>query len=334
MKEIGSEFWEIETAERENKLFPNDTKWFISGRSALNFIVEDILCERDVKKAWLPSWCCESMILPFLNHNIEVEFYPVYFKQGRLICEVPEDGEIVLIMNYFGYSQPIEVTGFSGIVIRDLTHSISSCVCQEADYAFGSLRKWTGISTGGFAISKKPWKKCEWIVSANKGYVDLKKKAMRNKAAYIHGMTDDKSYLEVYAKAEEILENAGIELAIEEDVKKANFLDIEYIADKRRQNANFLMSELQDFLLFDRLSDTDCPLFVPILTDHREELRHFLIENNVYCPVHWPVSKYHKLNCQTEDIYKRELSIICDQRYDLNHMEHMVKLIKRGMDLC
>ena len=41
-----------------------------------------------------------------------------------------------------------------------------------------------------------------------------------------------------------------------------------------------------------------------------------------------------KVNYTTEDIYRKELSVICDQRYNLEHMKHMVELIKKGMELC
>ena len=44
---------------------------------------------------------------------------------------------------------------YKGTVIRDLTHSIYSEKYNDADYYFGSLRKWFGISSGGFAWSDK-----------------------------------------------------------------------------------------------------------------------------------------------------------------------------------
>lgn len=334
MREIGSEFWEIEVGINDNKLFPNDTKWFISGRSALNYILENLLHKKQIQSAWLPSWCCESMIIPFINHGIEVDFYPVYFEQGKLVFDIPNDGELILVMDYFGFSCPIELCGFPGIVIRDLTHSVHSRKYGDSDFSFGSLRKWTGISTGGFAISRKPWELDIHVMPVNRTYTELKESAMQDKANYIKGITDDKSYLETYAKAEDILEKSGIVLACEEDVRNAHYFDIEYISGRRKRNAEYLMNELNEFLVFDRLSDTDCPLFIPVLINNRDKIRQFLIENRVYCPVHWPISKYHKLDCRTEKIYKKELSIICDQRYELKHMEHMVKLIKKGMELC
>jgi hypothetical protein len=43
------------------------------------------------------------------------------------------------------------------IVLQDLTHSVFSSdgVDQGADYAAGSLRKWIGIPSGGFAVKRR-----------------------------------------------------------------------------------------------------------------------------------------------------------------------------------
>ena len=42
VREIGSEFWSVPTTEADNGLFPEDTRWFLSGRSALTCILRDI----------------------------------------------------------------------------------------------------------------------------------------------------------------------------------------------------------------------------------------------------------------------------------------------------
>ena len=41
-KEIGSEFWDVPVHELNNKLFNEDTAWFLSGRSALRAIIQNI----------------------------------------------------------------------------------------------------------------------------------------------------------------------------------------------------------------------------------------------------------------------------------------------------
>ena len=60
----------------------------------------------------------------------------------------------------------------------------------------------------------------------------------------------------------------------------------------------------------------------------REALRHHLIRNEIYCPIHWPVSGYHELNERTGYIYQNELSLICDQRYSVKDMNRIIETIK------
>ena len=67
----------------------------------------------------------------------------------------------------------------------------------------------------------------------------------------------------------------------------------------------------------------DCPIFVPILTTNREAIRKKLIENEIYCPIHWP-----KPNDKCEsNLYELELSLICDQRYNEADMQRIVDVI-------
>ena len=76
-------------------------------------------------------------------------------------------------------------------------------------------------------------------------------------------------------------------------------------------------------------------MFVPVLVPDgkRNELRRHLINNEIYCPIHWPVSEYHmggshKLDDKTENIYANELSLVCDQRYIEEDMNRMVDVIR------
>ena len=65
-KEIGSEFYDIPILDRDNLIFNDETKWFVSGRAALDFVIKDIKSKREVKTVSLPSWCCDSMISPLI----------------------------------------------------------------------------------------------------------------------------------------------------------------------------------------------------------------------------------------------------------------------------
>ena len=78
------------------------------------------------------------------------------------------------------------------------------------------------------------------------------------------------------------------------------------------------------------LNAHDVPLFVPVLVreDLRNPLRRYLIDNDIYCPVHWPLSDLHKPMTGSKQLFESELSLICDQRYGENDMKRIADTIK------
>lgn len=265
------------------------------------------------------------MIVPFEDFGIEVSFYPVYH-DGELIQDLSViDTDAVLVMDYFGYSGKNNIKGYEGTIIRDLTHSIFSGAYNDADYYFGSLRKWAGFWTGGYAWGVAPKEKID------EEYVLLRKSAMEAKAEYIAGLSKTKDYLMTFSAAEEYLGNcSGTASADFRDVKLAQKLDIEAIRIQRKRNARILLEQFKDIALFPTIKDTDCPMFVPIHVPNgkRNKLMRYLIERDIYCPVHWPISKYHKLTNQTKQIYENELSLVCDHRYMEDDMDRIIETIR------
>lgn len=312
--EIGSEFWDIPTSEK-NQLFPENTKWFISGRSALKAIIKD----NNFKTAALPDWCCESMVTPFIDAGIEVSFYPALEK------EIRTNADALLVLDYFGYTQDIKLCDFDGVVIRDVTHSIFSANYTDADYCFGSLRKWAGFSTAGFAWGfKSPVSYEEPLYD----FVNLKRTAMAEKKAYINEKTGVKNYFDDFSSAEDMLEHIGVLPADPDDVASALTLDVDFIRNRRRKNAQILLDAFRDIAIFPELKNTECPLFVPIKVKDRNGLRSHLIQKEIYCPIHWPKAACHTaVSPATEEIYDSELSLICDQRYDERDMQRIIKEI-------
>lgn len=156
---------------------------------------------------------------------------------------------------------------------------------------------------------------------------------MKQKRDYIEGLTKSKGYLEIYEEAEDVLDECnlkGVYNAERADILAAQTLDIDKIKKKRRENAKELLKSISDIALFPEISDNDCPLFVPIIIECRDEL--MLIGKGVYCPVHWPISKHHILTNRTREIYEKELSIVCDQRYSTEDMKKISCLIKEYME--
>ena len=98
MKEIGSEFWEKYEPNTEEQ--ENNVAYLLSGRTALSFIIKDILANSKIRTALLPAYCCDSMIVPFVENGIEVTFYEV--DSDGVHYQKDVDCDVVLLLDYFG----------------------------------------------------------------------------------------------------------------------------------------------------------------------------------------------------------------------------------------
>lgn len=332
MKEIGSEFWDIPIGFKQNAFFDNAT-WFISGRAALRAILKQILTESTSPsfKVALPSYLCESMIEPFEAENIEYCFYSVGLVDEGLKCDLSsvDDCDAIVVIDYFGYESKLINCPRGKIIIRDITHSMFIKEYRDADYYFGSLRKWAGFICGGFAL--KNIGRVSEANSSNDNYVTLRKKAMLLKSKYMSCENYSKEYLNLFHQAETFLDGCEILQCDSNDIESARTLNIEFLKKTRRENAQVIIDGLREYCLFKKIGDNDCPLFVPIICENRDELKRYLISNSIYCPVHWPKPSLLTNNA-SDNLYNKELSLVCDQRYSKEDMRRIVNTVLSFME--
>ncbi|MBT3751208.1 MAG: hypothetical protein HOG34_19685 [Bacteroidetes bacterium] len=352
--EIGSEFWDscggINTSLKD---LPDWLDWGVenrflaTGRTALDHIIRDIQSTQTFQRAYLPSYCCQTMIDPFLAHNIEVEFYDILVNKDGLIeinLEQDHNCDAVLIMNYFGfiqsdYSAIIEHLKMKQqvVIIEDITHSL---FCTKrfhsiSDYTFASFRKWFATPGGAIAAKMKSPFLIEAPSALHSKYIELRKRGMALKAEYMNNKSGDKKrYLRVFAEAENLLDQDYKDyLMDDESMSVLSGLNVDSLRKKRINNGRLLMENLIEGKYLQKLvshvSDDECPLFIPVKVPqaHRASMKQYLSENNVYCPSHWPNSPSHRLHSRTIDLYDSELSIVCDQRYDAKDISKMTTII-------
>lgn len=333
--EIGSEFWDIPLAPQENGIFPPYTVWYLSGRVALRAILSDLCARQVVRTAALPSWCCHTMIAPFSDAGIKVFFYPVFVADGVLRQEQGScpSCDVTLVMDYFGYRRTAAFPQDT-VVIYDATHSILSGIPEGAEYIFGSLRKWAGFLTGGYAFGPSGKTLPAAADAHAEAYTALRRRAMSEKYAYLTGKSEEKHHLRTFAEAEDLLEQGASGPAAKEDISAARHLDTVLLRQKRRENAVVLLEYVRNLAIFPTLFPEDCPLFVPIRVpaEERDALRQFLVEREIYCPVHWPVSALHRLTAQTRMIYETEVSLLCDQRYGAAEMHRIGRAVQAFLE--
>ena len=339
MREIGSEFW----LEREPKTLSDDRDgiYVLSGRTAIDLIIQDIVRTRQVKNVYMPAWCCDSMLAPFVARGIDIKFYDISLAESadtaEILCDFCDFREnIFYVTNYFGYENtlPIEtVKKFKekgAIILYDRTHSFlmeNNPYLALADYSFASIRKWMGVIGGAVVNGVKD---CQLKPYP---HLECKEQAMRMKKAFIEGDTsiDKQAFLNLYSEF-------GHHLA--EDYQNYEMDNLSYaiyktedlsaIRRKRRENAQYLHENLKGVKFISELTENVVPLFESVFfetTEQRNAVRKKLIEAQIYCPVHWPKPALIPADFEANKIYDTELSLICDQRYDFTDMERMVTLI-------
>ena len=343
--EIGSEFWTGCTPLDGNgvaQLLPAgmDTRYTLCGRTALELVIRDAT---PVRSAYLPSYCCHTMIEPFVAKGIQVMFYDVFFTDTGIGWDFDENHgcDLVFLMDYFGFRSEDtfriarQQKDAGKLVVYDATHAM---FCRDMDYSachyvFGSFRKWFGVNAG-FCAKQGTWKNLPELTQ-NTGYCTARNTAFENKAQFMAGNPMDKRlFLETFSQAEERLETDyvgyGPDAQSLEILQKVN---VEYIRKMRQENATYAIEQINALASpvlcspYRQVRETECPLFVPlqVAADRRADLRRLLIENRVYLPVHWPLSDLHS---RIGDIYHTELSFVCDQRYERADMERAIKILR------
>lgn len=342
MREIGSEFeyYELKDEGQNGLKFADveDYGYCFSGRTAIETVLNDM---DNISKACLPSYCCDSMIEPFRVKGIEICFYGVDYKNGLEIdfC-IPDDCQVILYCNYFGFETPYFTDAFidtfhkkGGVIIEDITHSLISNKQKHcrSDYYVASIRKWFPISCGGLYMKRKGRFRVHPFTSPDQVFLDTKMMAMQLKRQYIdaENVGDKDRFLKLYAETNAWLaHNYAGRTMDSQSLYFVNHIKCDEIAEQRRRNALLLYEGLEKVTGIVPLFPVELmeiPLFVPVIidTNRRDEIRGTLIKESVYCPVHWP--KPNAGCCS--NLYDRELSIVCDQRYNDQDMKRIINIL-------
>lgn len=337
IREIGSEFW-IEgipdklIAEREGV-------YAISGRTAIDLILQDLLKKRPAKRVYMPAWCCDSMLAPFLDWGFEVKFYDINLDDSlRYTIDEKGNSDVFYLTNYFGYENTLAIETVKqfkakgAIILYDRTHSflMNDAKYREiADYSFASIRKWMGVVGGAVIdglLDNPDLKDCP--------YAPIKEVAMQEKFRYLRGDKQivKENFLNAFGEfghrlAQDYkyyeMDNLSYSLYKQADLKE--------MGEQRRANAGYLHNHLHSVTFIGNLTDNAAPLFVPVFLENkakRDTIRKKLTRNNIYCPIHWPKPQLIPEEFAVNKIYDTELSLICDQRYGLNEIKQIVNIIQ------
>lgn len=333
---IGGEFpiavTDVLNADIRHSQMP-DVYAYSSGRAALYQILRYLQQEKGVKRILLPDYLCSSVLVPVKVLNLEHCFYPIgedLNLEQEAFRSIYQKGDAVLVINYFGLQDLTEEIAFiramyeKAIIIEDDVQAYYEFKkpLGEVDFKFTSLRKTFAVPDGGLVKTNHPLPKVEVpnTFGQYKAAAGLLK-SMRE------GNFNDQIYLEMFEKGEDLIDSE-LECGMSRIAEKLySIVDDERVKVRRLNNARYLIDELEKVGIRPILPllEGHVPLFIPIYLENRDEVRRRLFQHEVFCPVHWPLEGMSLK--RGADMAEHELSLIVDQRYNMQDMNQIVSLI-------
>ncbi len=355
MREIGGEYW-LEERRNLEETFPlraelllgEDNRLVFSGRTASDCVISDIASSGTIRSVYMPSYCCYSMVQPFIDNQVRVDFYGVNHS-GAIEYDIDpgHDCDVFFAMTYFGYRHAgmqewvDHFKGKNSIVIEDVTHSLFQEInhCKRVDYLVVSLRKWFPIISGGLACKMVGTFKPMTLADPPGEWMEAKKDAMLMKWQYLTGGEAQlkERYMKAFHHFNATLKSNYRGYGMDPwSVGMLHLMEWDDVKRKRIMNSHCIYEKIrnvQGIELPFELKAGDCPLFVPVLLEEgkRDRLSGHLIENSVYCPNHWAHSRNDPYSQGESNIYDRELSLVCDQRYALEDVASYLDLVVKEL---
>lgn len=331
---IGGEF-EIDLSTRRDAFQPApDTYYYASGRAALYQILKSL--KSRVNKIWFPDWLCHTMVEAAQKAGFEYEFYEIsdqfMAKVEALDAKGFKDGCLVLLINYFGLqdltstAKAIKEVYSNAIIIEDDVQAYY-CFAEEtnpyADYRFTSLRKIFPSPDGGFVYTKHPMPR----VTQPNTFARYKIEAGVMKFHRGENEIKDEDYLALFEKGSKLIDENYESVMSHDSEMLFSGTNLQWVKQKRQENAVYLLDGLKSIGIepLIEVPKEKVPLFVPIYLENRNEIRKRLFQNEVFCPVHWPLEDLPLK--RGAEMAAHELSLILDQRYGKTNIDEIMKCL-------
>lgn len=354
LSSIGGQFWNdnnIFQVSEEKKI--NNQIIFDGASSTIRFIIKNLNLN-DEEYVLLPSYLCPTIVANFNKFNINIDFYKIDKDLKIDMNDLNEKllmykTKAVYIINYFGrgfnekekkYLQSIKDREY--LIIEDAVQSfwIFEYKNSIGDYVFNSLRKFIPVDGSVLLTSEKININNYNIknLHINSEYMELINYAREEKKNYINGTIKyEEDFLKNFKKSENIYEkNKNISILLEEQIRKISIINSDYISKKRRENFQYVYSELIKNKNIKFITDIEIlnnkviPLALVILLNDRDSIRKKLSEQRIFCPIHWNLRNEQFAEKFNDSIYISEkiLSIPIDQRYSKEQYETLIKILK------
>lgn len=301
---------------------------YANGRCAF-FAVAKLL---ELKRIWLPSFLCHTMLIPFELLGIDCEFYAVDtgLQPDLENCALNE-GDAICLISYFGFAHKDEVyqrlSSCGVIIIEDLCQAFYQQPHPLADFSLKSLRKFFAVPDGA-VVTAKGDHHVEWIYQdGHRPDLAWGIEAIYGRTLFDQGLSYSNSWYECFQKSEAAMPVGCIPMSAYTKIRMTYFIDYDFEARRRCENFDYLLSRIRNAGIFKDMG-TAVPLGFPVWIKNRDQLRNRLFEHKIYPPVHWQMKATVPQRFEESyELASHIMTLPCDGRYDLGDMQRIVDVL-------
>lgn len=286
-----------------------------TARNCLRYLIR----KNDIKRLFMPKYLCSCITDVCEQENVEIIFYNITESLKPRIDDYIEDSYIYII-NYFGQ--------LDNEYLRNLKYRFANLIIDNVQSFFQNpiagvdtiytCRKYFGVSDGAYLYT-----------NTGKKVTGILKDYSYDRLKYLAGRFEKLGniFFDDFHKNEELLSTENIKFMSDMTHNILRSIDYEFVKNRRTQNYNYLFDKLEKINTLD-LKRIEGAFAYPLYTEDGNELRKKLIANKIYVPTLWPNVITNKLKGTLEyDMALNILPLPCDQRYDEEDMEYIIKLI-------
>ena len=310
MKEIGGYFGLEDLMHKE---YYTDVIAFNTARNALLYLVQAY----NMSKIYIPYYLCDCIQDTMVDNGVSTEKYHVGDNFEPLFAKELGESEYILIVNFYGQIHAKKAKALQNKynnVILDNTQAFFQQPIKSMPTIY-SCRKFFGVPDGAYLTTE--------IILSDKFETDISKDRMQHILGRFEGNASD--YYSDFKKNDADLANEPIKLMSKLTRNLMGAINYQKVIAKRNGNFKYLHDKLRDLNQLN-LSVPTGPFAYPFYTEKAPEIRKRLAEKKIYIPVLWPNVLEDQGASELEHRYAEcILPIPCDQRYDSNDLNRIIK---------
>jgi len=285
---------------------------FFNARSAIRYLFDCL----NPKEIWLPSFLCKTIIQG--NHKFNFYDCDLFEDISYFFNIANKENNLFYYIDYFGFSKKINFENKKCIVVQDCCQSIFLKKNNLSDYAVYSYPKILSVFDGGSIFGLNHEIKYNHVDASYNEHFN------NNFKSLILRRQNQKSWRNFYLKSKnKLVGNYDMSIESKQLITNSNLREIRM---RQIENYEFICNFVKPLF---KLSKSDTPIGFPIFSKKRDYILNTLIENKIYCPIHWLIESDSKKARETEE---KILTIPCSWCYSLEDMKRIVDvLIKNNL---